>query len=101
PAKKQWIAVHSPVRGQIRVDEGAANAILTKRRSLLLAGVKEIAGDFQAGEVVEVCRGDQVIGRGISRFDALELRVALSSVNGIRLEGEVVHRDHWIATPSL
>lgn len=98
PAKKQWIALHSPVRGQIRVDEGAADAILHSRRSLLFAGVKEISGDFQAGEVVEVCRGDQVIGRGISRFDAIELRIALSSVNGIRLEGEVVHRDQWIAT---
>lgn len=95
--RKQWIALHSPIRGKMVVDEGAAQAILHKRRSLLPAGLRQVEGTFMAGEVVEVYRGEQLIGRGISRFAASELLHYLHAPNQVTLQGEVIHRDYWMA----
>ena len=51
---KQWIALHSVVSGQIEIDAGAATAIIQHGKSLLPAGVTNVSGFFQVGEVVEV-----------------------------------------------
>ena len=50
---KQWIALHSLVSGQIEVD-AKATAIIQHGKSLLPAGVTNVSGFFQVGEVVEV-----------------------------------------------
>ena len=50
---KQWIALHSLVSGQIEVDAGAATPSFSMV-SLLPAGVTNVSGFFQVGEVVEV-----------------------------------------------
>lgn len=39
--------------GRITIDDGAAQA-LQNRKSLLAVGIKNVAGDFEAGEVVEL-----------------------------------------------
>jgi glutamate 5-kinase len=96
PTRKQWIALHSPSKGQITVDEGAAEAILERQRSLLVAGVRDVSGSFAQGDVIEVFCGNRLIGRGISRFGAAELRSLLSSAEG-RRHGTVIHRDQWTA----
>jgi glutamate 5-kinase len=101
PKKKQWIALHSPTRGKISVDDGAAEALLTQRRSLLAAGVREVSGSFMPGDVIEVYHNDRLIGRGISRLEASELRAALSPAARDKRGGTVIHRDQWIATRSI
>lgn len=95
PTRKQWIALHSPVRGSITIDSGAAEAILEKRRSLLLAGVREVTGTFAPGEVIEVYCAGSLIGRGVSRYDAAELLDLLSPTGAARRSGTVIHRDQW------
>lgn len=52
-AHKKWMATGSLPNGKIIVDEGAAKA-LEKRKSLLLVGVKEIDGEFEKGDIVEI-----------------------------------------------
>jgi glutamate 5-kinase len=100
PARKQWIALHSPISGRLYVDSGAAEAILSEKRSLLIAGVKKVIGTFRQGDVIEVFRDQHLIGRGIARYDAELLRVALHSAHP-RLDGEVIHRDQWVAFDSM
>ncbi|MGG1660628.1 glutamate 5-kinase [Brevibacillus sp. NRS-1366] len=95
PTRKQWIALHSPVRGSITIDNGAAEAILEKRRSLLLAGVRDVNGTFAPGEVIEVYCAGSLIGRGVSRYDAAELMDLLSPTGPARRSGTVIHRDQW------
>lgn len=95
PTRKQWIALHSPVRGRISVDRGAAEAVLRHRRSLLLAGVRDVDGAFAPGEVIEVYCDDQLIGRGVSRCSAADLRAKLSPAGPARPKGIVIHRDQW------
>jgi glutamate 5-kinase len=95
PTRKQWIALHSPVSGQITIDSGAAEAVLEKRRSLLIAGVLEVSGSFLQGEVIDVYCDGRLIGRGVSRYDASELQDLLSAHHPAKPSGTVIHRDQW------
>lgn len=95
PTRKQWIALHSPTRGAITIDKGAAEAILQKRSSLLLAGVQDVSGTFSQGEVIEVYCEGELIGRGVSRYDASELAHSLSPGAEVKRSSVVIHRDQW------
>jgi len=66
--RKRWI-LNSQPKGTIEVDPGAATAIMNNR-SLLLVGITEIKGNFEAGEVVNIGG----IAKGISKASASELR---------------------------
>ncbi len=101
---KQWIALHSLVSGQIEVDAGAATAIIQHGKSLLPAGVTNVSGFFQVGEVVEVVtQQGRVIGKGQCTYSAEELRDVKGmqsqdiQVRGERHSYEVIHRDHWVS----
>ena len=48
--------------------------MIERRRSLLAAGIRGIAGDFVAGDVVDLLGPDGVVvARGVVGFDAVEL----------------------------
>ncbi|MFD2370456.1 glutamate 5-kinase [Brevibacillus sp. GCM10020057] len=98
PTRKQWIALHSPIRGSITIDSGAAEAILKKRSSLLLAGVRDVSGSFGPNEVIEVYCDGSLIGRGVSRYAAEELLEFLSPAGSTQHSGTVIHRDQWTQT---
>lgn len=53
-ARKQWLAAHLRMAGTLIVDAGAARAIVDNNKSLLPVGVREVRGDFDEGDVVEV-----------------------------------------------
>jgi len=97
PKQKQWIALHSPVKGRLYVDEGAAIALLEQRKSLLAPGVRQFDGDFANGDVVEVYLKEQLLGRGVARLDAGRLRMALQAQKQPMRGATVIHRDYWIA----
>lgn len=94
--KKQWIAFHAPVNGEIMVDQGAAEALLNEGKSLLAVGVKQINGIFSEHATVIVRSQDgTMIGKGRTRFDAKtlnNLKLAPSSPSPL-----VIHRDEWVA----
>ncbi|MGO4888409.1 glutamate 5-kinase [Anaerobacillus sp. MEB173] len=101
--KKQWIAIHSDVAGQIEIDNGAVKAVLSKGKSLLPAGVKNIHGTFLAGEVVEVINEKgNVIGKGQVNFSASELeQIKGKSSQDAKTQlqrdhSEVIHRNKWV-----
>ena len=99
---KQWIALHSQVSGKIYVDQGAELALTSKGSSLLPAGIYDIIGSFENGDVVEVFGENGLIGKGEVYYSAQELR----KVMGKRKEDvekemivasiEVIHRDKWV-----
>lgn len=103
PMKKQWVGFHSQPQGQVVVDHGAEQALITGGRSLLPAGVVDVIGEFHPGDVIEVINPEQcIIGRGVVNYDAWQLRAAAGlSTSEVekRLEVqriEVIHRDEWI-----
>jgi glutamate 5-kinase len=52
-ARKRWLGSGGLVAGKLRIDDGAAKA-LVKRKSLLAVGVLEVVGEFEAGEIIEL-----------------------------------------------
>ncbi|GAB6990245.1 glutamate 5-kinase [Paenibacillus pini] len=104
PVKKQWLGFMSTPLGTLQVDDGAEKAMVHNGHSLLPVGVKNVAGHFHAGDVVEVVNARGVIlGRGIVNYDveqiqqilgksSTEVFQILSSVHRL----EVIHRDEWI-----
>lgn len=101
-AKKRWIAYGPAPQGSLRVDAGAAEALLKGGKSLLPAGVTEVEGDFEAGAVVSVHAPDgREIARGIANYSAGEIRKIkgcrsgeIAAVLGHKDYDEVIHRDN-------
>jgi glutamate 5-kinase len=101
---KLWLKYAKPVRGRILIDAGAARALRDGGTSLLPVGVLDVAGDFDAGDAVEVAHDGLAVGKGISNYAAGELRkvrgLQSSAVRELlpRATDEAVHRDYFVLT---
>jgi len=101
---KLWLKYAKPTRGRIVVDAGAARALREGGTSLLPVGIVDIAGDFDAGDAVEIAHDGRSIGKGISNYSAEELRkirgLKSAAVREIlpRATEEAVHRDYLVLT---
>ncbi|MHB8791884.1 MAG: glutamate 5-kinase [Thermoleophilia bacterium] len=102
---KLWLRYGRPSSGALVVDEGAANALRKRGKSLLPAGITRVEGHFAAGEAVDVFfrkDGRRLIGKGITNFSADELRriKGMQSQQVMKLlphgEEEVIHRDYFV-----
>jgi glutamate 5-kinase len=99
---KLWLKYAKPVRGRVLVDAGAARALREGGTSLLPVGVVDVAGDFDAGDAVEVAHDGEAVGKGICNYSAAELRTVRglksSDVREVlpRASEEAVHRDYFV-----
>lgn len=99
-----WLRFATRGAGTIRVDEGAVEALRTRRRSLLAVGVTGIDGTFPAGVPVDVAGPDgSVIVRGLVAFSSEEITPMMGLTTGSvrRTLGEryarpVIHRDDLV-----
>ena len=102
-ARKQWLAGVLEVRGELRLDGGASQA-LRNGKSLLPVGVVEVIGNFRRGDVVTLVdsRGRE-LGRGLAEYsfdEATQLAgrhsESIESVLGYRGRAVMVHRDELV-----
>ncbi len=102
-ARKQWLAGVLEVRGEIRLDDGASQA-LRNGKSLLPVGVVEVLGNFRRGDVVTLVdsRGRE-LGRGLAEYsfdEAMQLAGShsedIEAVLGYRGRAVMVHRDELV-----
>ena len=102
-ARKLWISGSLSPAGTYVLDQGAG-AALANGKSLLPAGVTEVAGEFQRGDAVRLSlpAGEEV-GRGLSAYSAAEARLIIGhnsgeieSLLGYRGREELVHRDDLV-----
>ena len=103
PARKLWIAFALAPAGTVVVDAGAKKALMERGVSLLPAGVREVHGEFQAEDAVEVAGPDgTVFAKGLVRHGAKDL-AQWSGWQSSRLPPdvppEVVHRDDLVILP--
>ncbi len=95
-ARKLWIAFGIPRRGEVTVDDGAANALRRHGSSLLAVGVRDVSGDFMSGQAVGVLGSDgATIAKGLVRMDAQSVREAAGQHSSL-VGGEVIHRDDLV-----
>jgi glutamate 5-kinase len=101
---KLWLRYAKPTRGRVVVDAGAARALREGGTSLLPVGVVDVAGDFDAGDAVEIAHDGVSVGKGISNYSAEELRrvrgLKSAAVREVlpRASEEAVHRDYFVLT---
>ena len=103
-ARKQWLAGHLQMRGELVLDDGAVRVLRDKHVSLLPVGVTTVSGSFSRGEMV-LCV-DSTGGRvacGLVNYDASESKrivgvasTEIEALLGYVDEPELIHRDNMV-----
>ena len=103
-SRKRWMLAGLAARGKIIVDEGAAKALLSRGKSLLPAGVRDVAGRFERGDTVAIYADDgRKIAIGVTNYSHEDV----TSIRGVRSDriakllgheygAEVVHRNNLV-----
>jgi glutamate 5-kinase len=103
-ARKQWLADHVRLAGQLMLDSGAVRALTKDGKSLLPIGVVAVTGNFGRGEIVGCVAPDgREIARGLVNYGAQEAaRIVrrpsseIEAVLGYVDEPELIHRDNLV-----
>ena len=103
-ARKQWLADHLQVRGNVTLDDGAIEALVSGNKSLLPIGVVAVSGQFERGEVVSCMnQAGTEIARGLVNYNAAETARILGTPSsaieaelGYVDEPELIHRDNLV-----
>jgi glutamate 5-kinase len=100
-ARRFWLRHAADSAGSLTLDEGAVRAVVHQRRSLLVAGITAVSGQFHGGDVVEVHGPDAaVVARGVVAYDATELAAIIgrsTSELPEELRRPAVHADDLVA----
>jgi len=108
-AFKLWLRYAKPTLGTLVVDQGAVRALRERHTSLLPVGIVSVAGDFDAGDAVEVAQSGEeeggaglVLAKGIVNYSSAELRRVKGLQSAAVLEQlphateEAIHRDRLV-----
>jgi glutamate 5-kinase len=103
-SRKGWLKKNVTKSGWVVVDNGAADVLLQKNRSLLPVGVTKVVGNFQRGDSIQIRNERGIrIAAGIANYSSIELE----QIKGLRSDriaerlgdhygDEVVHRREMI-----
>jgi len=105
-SRKCWIAFTLKPKGVIRIDDGAAEAILNRGKSLLPSGIVGVEGEFSVGAPVEFRKtDDKTLGNGLVNYSSTDIRkiMGLKSSQiknrlGHKPYDDVIHRDNLAVT---
>jgi glutamate 5-kinase len=102
-SRQRWLSLGFPARGGLVIDDGAC-AALQRGGSLLAAGIVDVQGTFDSGEVITIrdSRGAEV-ARGVAGYPSGQVAQikgirsdAIARVLGVGTPREVVHRDNLV-----
>jgi glutamate 5-kinase len=90
--RKRWIAFYHRPKAYVAVDDGAKRA-LARSGSLLAGGVREVSGEFAAGDVIAIRDLEGIeFARGVARVASGDI----PSLVGQKTKPEVVHRNDLV-----
>jgi glutamate 5-kinase len=103
-SRRLWLAHATTGQGRLRLDSGAVEAVVSRGKSLLPAGVTGVEGDFNAGDPVDMCdEAGGLVARGLVNYDAGEIPDLMGRSTrwlarelGPEYEREIVHRDDLV-----
>jgi glutamate 5-kinase len=102
-SRARWIAFGKSEEDRvIIVDDGAKNALIAGKKSLLSVGIKSIKGKFECSDVVGICDTEgNLIAKGLVNYNSEDLAKIkgarsedIESILGIKEYNEVIHRDN-------
>jgi glutamate 5-kinase len=103
-SRERWMLAGLSVKGRLVIDKGATEAVKKEKRSLLGAGIVNVDGIFQRGDLVNVydVKGER-LGSGIANYasDAINKIKGLHSrkiatILGYDYGSEVIHRNNLV-----
>jgi glutamate 5-kinase len=105
-SRKCWIAFTLKPKGVIRIDDGAAAAILNRGKSLLPSGIVGVEGEFSVGAPVEFRKtDDETLGTGLVNYSSTDIRKIMGLKSnqiknrlGHKPYDDVIHRDNLAVT---
>lgn len=75
PGKRRWIAFATTVRASVAVDQGAREALVRRKSSLLPAGIVNVNGEFERGDVIGITDlAGKEFARGMVNYSSAETR---------------------------
>jgi glutamate 5-kinase len=103
-SRERWLLSGLRTRGKLTVDDGASLALKKKNCSLLAAGIIEVEGVFQRGDIVDICDAKgRKLGSGITNYTAVEVQSIkgaqsgnITDLLGYDSGSEVVHRNNLV-----
>ena len=103
-SRKRWMLSGLSTKGKLVVDSGAALALKKQKRSLLAAGIKQVEGKFQRGDIVNIYSPDgSRLGCGITNYSSADIEVIkgahsgeIATLLGYDYGSEVVHRNNLV-----
>jgi glutamate 5-kinase len=101
-SRQRWIISGLASKGSLTIDAGAVKALVEQNKSLLAAGILDLEGKFQRGDIVDINDKDgNKLGCGISNYSAKEIAVIkgahssdINNLLGYDYGSEVVHRNN-------
>ncbi|PID96046.1 MAG: glutamate 5-kinase [Actinomycetales bacterium] len=104
PSRLLWLAHATSPQGRLILDDGAVQAVVIRRKSLLPAGVTAVRGHFVGGDPVDVCDpSGRPVARGLVNYGSDELPPLLGRSTrelgrelGPEYQREVIHRDDLV-----
>jgi glutamate 5-kinase len=104
-SRKRWIGFTLKPKGAIRIDAGAADAVLRRGKSLLPSGIVAVDGDFEVGAPVAIGTEAGELGTGLVNYSAADIRKIMGLKSGqikkrlgAKPYDEVIHRDNLTVT---
>jgi len=103
-SRERWLLSGLCTRGKLTVDDGAVLALKKKNCSLLAAGITEVEGNFQRGDIVDICDSKGAkLGSGITNYTSIEVQAIkgahsenINNLLGYDSGSEVVHRNNLV-----
>jgi len=103
-SRKRWMMSGLSTKGAIFVDAGACSALINHHSSLLPAGVSNVEGAFERGEIVSVFDSKRTqIAVGITNYNFEELNKikgmqskSIQEVIGHNFGDEIIHRNNMV-----
>jgi len=103
-SRERWMLSGLSTKGKLVIDSGAALALRKQKRSLLAAGIREIEGKFQRGDIVNIYDPQGArLGCGITNYSSSDIDIIkgahsgkIAGLLGYDYGSEVVHRNNLV-----
>jgi glutamate 5-kinase len=103
-ARKRWMLGAVSQRSSVAVDKGAAAALQKNNGSLLPAGITDVTGGFERGDIVYIiAAGQRRIACGIANYGSADIKRIkgfrsddIQGTLGYHYGPEVIHRDNLV-----
>lgn len=103
-SRQRWLLSGLCIRGSLVIDDGAKQALLRHKRSLLPAGIVNVRGKFKRGDAVDLYDTEENrFGSGLTNYNSNELDTIkglhsskITETLGYDYGTEVIHRNNLV-----